>query len=125
MEQALRTLLENMILGLQKQVEAKVPEKGKFDVVYERKDVSEMRLGLSHIILKVTVPDFSGDDDKRFLDLGAVNYPSPYAAACTIKYGTTQDILDRLHEDGLVDVLVEKVKYLSNEIYYDERHPYG
>ena len=50
MNKELRELLEKMVLSLQKQVEEKVPEKGVFDVVYEREEVSDLHLGLSHII---------------------------------------------------------------------------
>jgi len=35
------------------QVEEKVPNKGVSSVVYEREDVSELKIGLSHLILKV------------------------------------------------------------------------
>lgn len=46
-EDPLRALLEKMISGLYEQAKSKMPEKGPFDVIYEREDVKEMRLGLS------------------------------------------------------------------------------
>ena len=78
MNQELRALLEKMVLSLQKQVEEKVPEKGVFEVVYEREEVSDLHLGLSHIILKVTNVGVKGSEDERYLDIAGVNYTSPY-----------------------------------------------
>ena len=125
MNQELRDLLEEMIQSLQKQVVENVPEKGVFEVVYEREDVKDMRLGLSHIILKVTNVGVKGSEDERYLDIAGVNYPSPYGCVSTIGFGHTRDIIARLKEDGLVDLLEKKVKYLADEIDYEERHPYG
>ena len=47
----MKELLEKMVASLQKQVEEKVPEMGNFDVVYEREDVTERHIGLSHVLL--------------------------------------------------------------------------
>lgn len=125
MNQELRDLLERMVMSLLKQVEEKVPEKGAFDVVYEREEVSDLHLGLSHIILKVTNVGVKGSEDERYLDIAGVNYPSPYGCVSTIGYGYTKDIIAKLKEEGLVDLLEKKVKYLADEIDYDMRHPYG
>jgi len=125
MNKELRDLLEKMITSLQKQVEEKVPETGTFEVVYEREEVKDMRLGLSHLILKVTAVGVKGEEDKRYLDIAGVNYPSPYGCVSTIGFGSKRDIIAKLKEEGLLDILEEKVKYLADEIDYDERHPYG
>lgn len=125
MNQELRELLEKMVLGLQKKVVEKVPENGVFEVVYEREEVSNLHLGLSHIILKVTNVGVKGEEDKRYLDIAGVNYPSPYGCVCTVGFGYKQDIIAKLKEEGLLDLLEKKVHYLAEEIYYDERHPYG
>lgn len=121
----MKELLQKMIEGLRRQVEEKVPERGAFPVVYEREDVAAMKIGLSHLILKVTDVGVSGSEDKRYLELGAVNHPSPYGAECVVGYGNTQDILAKLREDGLVDQLMEKVKQLADDVDYAERHPWG
>ena len=121
----MKELLEKMILGLRKQVEEKVPEEGAFPVVYEREDVSEMKIGLSHLILKVTNVSLKGSENERFLELGAVNHPSPYGAECVVGYGTTQKILARLQEEGLLEELIEKVKKLAEDVKYEEMHPWG
>ncbi len=121
----LKALLEKMIQNLRKQVEEKVPEMGRFDVVYEREDVKDLHIGLSHLILKVSNVGVKGCEDKRYLQLGAVNYPSPYGAESVMGYGSTQDILTRLQEDSLLDDLVRKTHDLEEDIYYEERHPYG
>lgn len=125
MNKELRDLLQKMVLSLQKQVEEKVPATGTFEVVYEREEVTNLHLGLSHIILKVTNVSIKGSEDERYLDIAGVNYPSPYGCVSTIGFGHTPDIIARLKEDGLVDLLERKVKYLADEIDYDERHPYG
>ena len=70
-----------------------MPEKGPFDVIYEREDVKEMRLGLSHLILKITSVGSGDNEKKRYLELAAVNYPSPYGATSVVGYGDTQDTL--------------------------------
>lgn len=121
----MRELLERMISGLRQQVEEKVPEKGIFPMVYEREEVSGKYFGLSHLILKVTNVGVPGREDKRYLELGAVNHPFPYGAECVMGYGSTQDILTRLYDGQLVDDLLEKVKKLADDIDYEERHPYG
>ena len=118
-------LLKKMIVSLREQVEKKVPEKGAFPVVYEREDVSEMRLGLSHLILKVTNVPLEDSLDERYLELGAVNHPFPYGAESVVGYGLTQDILARLQDEGLLEVLVKKVKILAEDVDYAARHPYG
>ena len=121
----LEELISKMIDSLQKQVVEKVPEYGTFDVVYEREDVSDLHIGLSHLILKVCNVQYVGRETERFLEFAAVNYPSPYGATSVVGYGDTQDILARLKEEGLVDVLVKKVSKLAEDIDYEERHPYG
>ena len=125
MKQELRDLLERMVMSLLKQVLEKVPETGLFEVVYEREEVGYLHLGLSHIILKVTNVGVKGSEDERYLDIAGVNYPSPYGCVSTIGYGYTKDIIAKLKEEGLVDLLEKKVKYLADEIDYDMRHPYG
>lgn len=42
-EDLLRALLEKMISSLYEQAKSKLPEKGPFDVIYEREEVKEMR----------------------------------------------------------------------------------
>ena len=125
MNQELKVLLEKMVLGLRKQVSEKVPQQGLFNVVYEREDVKELHIGLSHLILKVSNVGVKGSEDKRYLELGAVNYPSPYGAESVMGIGFTQDILARLQEDSLLDDLVRKTHDLAEDISYEERHPYG
>jgi hypothetical protein len=93
--------------------------------VYEREDVSDLHIGLSHLILKVCNVQYVGRETERFLEFAAVNYPNPYGAETVVGFGSTQDILARLKEEGLVDVLVKKVSKLAEDIDYEERHPYG
>lgn len=118
-------LLQKMIANLRKQAEENVPEKGAFPVVYEREDVTEMHIGLSHLILWVKNVPLKDSEDERYLELVAVNHPSPYGAMSLVGYGSTQDILRRLQEDELLEVLMEKVPKLVKDIEYEESHPYG
>ena len=120
----MKELLGKMVAGLLKKVEENVPETGNFEVVYEREDVSEMKIGLSHVILKVTTLR-SDDENERFLELGAVDYPFPYGAETAIGYGRKQDILAKLQEPDIVETLHAKLKNLIDDIDYEERHPYG
>ena len=121
----LRMLLAKMIRGLRGQAIRKVPQHGKFDVVYEREEVKDLHIGLSHLILKVTNVGVKGSEDKRYLELGAVNYPSPYGAESTMGYGTTQEIIARLQDDSLLGDLARKTHDLAEDILYEERHPWG
>ena len=121
----LKTLLEKMISSLYEQAKSKLPENGPFDVIYEREDVKEMSLGLSHLILKITSVGSGDNEKKRYLELAAVNYPNPYGAETVVGFGSTQDIIAKLKEEGLVDLLAKKVKSLADEIDYIESRPYG
>lgn len=121
----MRELLEKMIAELRKQVEEKVPESGTFPVVYECEEVRGMIPGASHFILKVSSVDLKGSEDKRFLEFGVVNHPSPYGAESVVGYGSTQDIKARLEAPELLEELMEKVKKLVEDIDYEERHPWG
>ena len=112
----MKELLEKMIIGLRKQVEEKVPETGAFPVVYEREDVTEMNVGLSHLILKVTNVQVKGSEDERYLELAVVNYPSPYGAETVIKLGTTQQIKEELEKPELVEVLQQRLKRLIADL---------
>lgn len=120
----MKELLEKMVASLQKQVDEKVPETGNFDVVYEREDVKERHIGLSHVLLKVTAVGL-GHDDERYLELAAVNHPMPYGAETVIALGNKQAILEKLQEPGLVEKLQVDLKRLIDDIDYTERHPYG
>jgi hypothetical protein len=77
---SLEELLHKMIVGLRKQAEEKLPERGNFPVVYEREDVTDLHIGLSHLILKISNIGVSGYEDRRYLELAAVNYPNSYGA---------------------------------------------
>ena len=121
----MRELLEKMIIDLRKQVEEKVPETGLFPAVYVSEDVSKMIRGLSRVILKVSNTGVKGSEDNRFLDFGAVHDSCPYGVECAVGYGTTRDILARLQEPELLDLMMSKIPKYVEDIEYEERHPYG
>lgn len=109
-------LIRKMIADLRKQVAEKVPEVGEFPVVYERYENPDKSLDLSHIILKVSDVSVKGSEDKRYLEIAVVNYPSPYGSESVVGYGTTQDILDRLQEEALANDIVKKIHKMEREL---------
>lgn len=114
---SLEQLLREMIAGLRKQAVEKMPELGTFPVIYEREDVTDLHIGLSHLILKVSNVRFAGSETERFLELAAVNDSSPYGAECVMGFGLTQDILAVLRdEETLLAKLLEKVPKLAEDI---------
>lgn len=121
----MKELLEKMVIDLRKQVEEKVPETGLFPTVYVSEDVSKLITGLSHIILKVSNTGVKGSEDNRFLDFAATHDTCPYGVECAVGYGTTQDILARLQEPELLDLMMSKIPKYVEDIEYEERHPYG
>lgn len=116
-------LLEKMIIRLCMLVEHNVPEEGEFPEVYVKETVFGMNIGLSHLTLKVT--HVKDSKNERSLEIAGVNAPYPYSAESVVGIGTKQDILARLHEDGLVYNLIGKVSQLAEDIKYAERHPQG
>ena len=119
---SLEELLRKMIVGLRKQAEEKVPNYGRFPVVYEREEVTDLHIGLSHLILKVSNVRFVGGETERFLELAAVNYPCPYGAETVLGFGTTKEILAILRdEETLLVKLMERVPKLTANIEEEER----
>lgn len=112
----MKKLLERMIVRLRQQVEEKVPECGAFPVVYEREDVSDWHIGLSHLILKVSDVGVQGKEVERLLEIAGLNHPSPYGAEIVVGIGSTQDILALLRKEGLADELMKKVAKLVNDL---------
>ncbi len=114
---SLEDLLRKMIVGLRKQAEKKLPERGKISVVYEREEVTDLHIGLSHLILKISNIGVRGYEDERYLELAAVNYPNPYGAESTAASGNTQEILAALRdEETLLAILMKKVPKLAEDI---------
>ena len=122
MEQELKTLLEKMVESLLKQVEEKVPEKGGFEMVYEREEVTNLHVGLSHLILKVRATGVPPVEDTRFLILAAVNYPCPYGVESVLCFGYTPEIIACLQDEGtLVKKFLQKLPKLAENIEEEER----
>ena len=112
----MKKLLEKMIIRLRKQVEENVPECGAFPVVYEREDVSDWHIGLSHLILKVSAVSLQGKETERLLEIAGLNHPAPYGAEIVVGFGSTQDILALLQKESLADELMKKVAKLANDL---------
>ena len=112
----IKELLRKMIVDLQKQVAEKVAEKGLFDVVYERYENPDPSRNLTHIILKVSSATSSPDEEGRYLELAAMNYPNPYGSETVVGFGSKAQILKKLSEEGLEDMLLEKLRRLEHNI---------
>ena len=110
-------LIKNMIHDLQKQVEEKVPPEGDFPEVHEQHENPDKRLRLSHLILKVTPVRLEGGENKRFLELAVMNLPYPYICEKVVGYGTKQEILDKLADEGLVQRIVDSIPEMEIDFY--------
>ena len=112
MSEILQTMVDNLLL----QVKDKVPAEGDFPVVFEEYEVEDKSIGSSHIFLKVSHVSVGGTNNERYLELAALNRPSPYGAELVVKLGTTQDIISELQDPLLIDKLQDKLKRLIRDL---------
>jgi hypothetical protein len=59
------------------------------------------------------------DGTERFLELAVVNYPRPYGCERVVGYGTTQEMLDQLSEDGLLQKILTSIPQLEKDLEND------
>lgn len=112
----MKELIRKMIRDLRQQVVEKVPEVGEPPVVYERYENPDKSLDLSHIILKVSPIGVRGFEDERYLEVAVLNHPSRYGAESVVVHGYTKDILAKLDEEGLEDIIMEKIRTLERDL---------
>lgn len=108
-----------MIRDLRKQVEEKVPNVGKFKVVYAEFKNIDKGMEVTDWMLKVTQPPkgIEPTERKRYLELVAYNLPSPYYAESVIDYGDRKDILTfLLQEEILVARIKERMLKLARDL---------
>lgn len=111
-------LIRKMIQDLLKQTLEKVPQKGSFPVVFERYENPDKRYDLTHIILKVSEvpPEVDKTETERYLEIAAVCYPHAYGAESVVGFGTTDDIIKRLQDKELFDVIMDSIPRLARDI---------
>lgn len=108
--------IQIMIDNLYQQVKDKVPAEGEFPVVFEEYKVEDKKVDASHILLKVSHASLEKTGKERFLDLAVLNYPSPYGAESTVRFGTTEDILRELQSPALLEDILTKLPRLISDL---------
>ena len=108
-------LVKKMVSDLKEKAKDKniVPSKGNFDVVWEEFENPDKSLSATHFLLKVSVPKVKGAEDKRYLEAAAVKRGSQYGAESVICLGSTQEVLDKLNEQGIEQIIKEKFLKLA------------
>lgn len=103
-------LVKKMVSDLKNKAKNKdiVPSKGNFNVVWEEFENPDKSLSATHFLLKISVPKVPGAEDKRYLEAAAVKRGSQYGAESVIGLGSTQEILDKLNEQGIEQIIKEK-----------------
>lgn len=112
-------LIRKMIRDLRGLVDEKVPEVGKFNIVYSQFPNVDKGICVTDWMLKVTQPPKTIDptETKRYLELVAYNLPSPYIAESVVGHGKKQDILKCLRdEDNLVVKIKDKMPQLARDL---------
>jgi len=109
-------LIKKMVTDLKKKAEDKVPSKGEFDVVWEEFENPDKALDATHFLLKISVPKVKGAEDKRYLEAAAVKRGSQYGAESVLCLGSKQEIMDKLNEQGIEQIIMQKLISLAKSI---------
>lgn len=108
-------LIKNMVEELR--VKAKdVPEFGKFDVVWSEFENKDTAINATRCILKISPVEYVGAETERFLKLAAVKSDSPYGAERVLGFGTTKEVVDKLNERGIEQIIKEKFIKLAKDL---------
>ena len=110
--------VKKMIRDLRERVTDEVPEIGEFNIVYEQFPNPDKNLDITNIMLKVTKPPKSikGHEHKRYLELVLYKLPSPYICESVVGHGSKADIIARLYDDNLSQLLLEKIIQMERDI---------
>ena len=110
-------LIRKMIRELRGRVVEEVPETGDFPKVSVKYENPDKALTISHILLWVAnAPKGSdGSGHERYIELAAYNLPSPYYCRVMMGWGSKEDIVKLLDDEGLVQRLLEKVPRMAEE----------
>ena len=108
-------LIKKMVADLLARAEREVPEYGEFRVVWEEFKNPDNSLEATDFLLKITKPpkEIPGTEKDRYLEVAALKRGTPYGAESVIGYGTKEDILAKLKEDGLAETIKDTLIRLS------------
>ena len=108
-------LVKKMVLDLKRTAKEKVQSQGE-NVVWEEFENPDKSLNATHFLLKISVPKVKGAEDKRYLEAAAVKRGSQYGAESVICLGSPQEIMDKLNEQGIEQVLKDKFIKLAKSL---------
>ena len=109
-------LIKKMITDLKNKVKEKVQPTGEFDAVWEEIENPDKALDATHFLLKVSPTGVKGAEDKRYLEAAAVIRGSQYGAESVLSLGSKQEILDKLNEHGLEQIIKQKFVSLAKSL---------
>ena len=109
-------LIRKMIVELKNKVKEKVQPSGEFNVVWEEFENPDKALDATHFLLKVSPTGVKGAEDKRYLEAAAVIRGTQYGAESVLSLGSKQEILDKLSEHGLEQIIKQKFVSLSKSL---------
>lgn len=108
-------LIKNMVEELK--VKAKdVPEFGKFDEIWSEFENKDTAIDATHCILKISPVKYVGAETERFLKVAAIKRDSQYGAESVLGFGTTKEVVDKLNERGIEQVIKEKFIKLAKDL---------
>jgi len=111
-------LIKKMVTELREKAKdtKKLPERGEFDVIWSEFENKDKSIGATHGLLKISNTGVKGSEDKRYLEVAALRKGSPYGAETVIGFGSTKDILDKLNEQGIEQVVKENFLRLAKDL---------
>ena len=109
-------LIKKMITDLKNKVKEKVEPSGDFDAVWEEFENPDKALDATHFLLKVSPTGVKGAEDKRYLEAAALIRGSQYGAESVLSLGSKQEILDKLSEHGLEQIIKQKFVSLAKSL---------
>ena len=110
-------LVKKMVCDLRKRVANEVPDEGEFKIIYEEFPNTDKRLDITDIMLKITKPPkcIEGHARKRYLELVLYKLPSPYICESIVGRGSKADIIAKLDDANLPQLLIEKIIQMERD----------
>lgn len=109
-------LIKKMVADLKPKAKEKVSSYGEFDVVWEEIENKDKSLNATHFLLKISDTGVKGAENKRYLEAAAVIRGSQYGAESVICVGNKKEILDKLNEQGIEQIIKEKFIRLAKDL---------
>lgn len=103
--------VQKMVRDLRTRAANEVPDEGEFKIVYEEFPNTDKGLDITDIMLKITKPPkgIEGHERKRYLELVLYKLPSPYICESVVGHGSKADIMAKLYDDNLPQLIIEKI----------------